>query len=114
MWEDTKQVIRIVGITLIALAIIEEFQKPKGARTGTGKVFGFIPYDFRFPTFERFADRFWNPGDPRIVVEHPFGVGWTVNFASVLSAAQDLIEGRRVARPLDFAPGELVANRSRR
>jgi len=37
--------------------------------------FANVPYDFRFPTIERFKSRFWNPDDPRIFTPNVFGVG---------------------------------------
>ena len=42
-----------------------------------------VPYDFRFPTLQRFRERFWNPDDPRIFTPHFFGVGWSVNVYQV-------------------------------
>jgi uncharacterized membrane protein len=44
-----------------------------------GEFLGFIPYDFRKPTFSRLKDRMWNPGDERIITPRDFGIGWTLN-----------------------------------
>jgi hypothetical protein len=47
-----------------------------------GKIFGFVPYDFRPPTFTRVRQTFWNAGDERILVPTFFGVGWSANLRS--------------------------------
>lgn len=47
-----------------------------------GEVLG-IPYDLRFPTWERLEERMWNPDDPRVIVPRVFGAGWTINLASL-------------------------------
>ena len=44
-----------------------------------GNVLGFIPYDFRRPTFARLKERMWNPGDERVITPRDFGIGWTLN-----------------------------------
>lgn len=48
----------------------------------TGKILG-MPYDFRRPTLARIRERIWNPDDPRLIVPRVFGMGWTVNLASL-------------------------------
>jgi len=53
--------------------------KPEGERTWTGEVFGFVPYDFRPPTWQRLRDAYWNPNDERLLQPRPLGVGWAVN-----------------------------------
>jgi hypothetical protein len=50
----------------------------------TGKFLG-IPYDWRRPTWAKVKSRLWNPDDPRVFVERPFGAGWTVNFARLFA-----------------------------
>ena len=47
-----------------------------------GKIFGFVPYDFRAPSLQRARERFWNEGDERFLVPVVFGVGWTLNLRS--------------------------------
>jgi Family of unknown function (DUF5808) len=44
-----------------------------------GDFLGFIPYDFRKPTFSRLKERMWNPGDERIITPRDFGIGWSLN-----------------------------------
>lgn len=47
-----------------------------------GKMLG-VPYDFRRPTLARIRERMWNPDDPRVVTPRVFGVGWTLNLATL-------------------------------
>ncbi|HJU52259.1 MAG TPA: hypothetical protein VJ815_07990 [Acidimicrobiia bacterium] len=65
-----------------AVAIAQELRKPRADRTWHGKVFDFVPYDFRMPTAERVRDTYWNPGGP-VLSGKVFGVGWTPNFAAI-------------------------------
>ena len=47
------------------------------------KILGFVPYDFRPPTFARARQTFWNAGDERFLVPTFFGgVGWSANLRS--------------------------------
>jgi hypothetical protein len=77
-------VIRMVGLALVAAAVYQELSKPPEKRTWHGKIADFVPYDFRLPTAARIRQRFWNPDDPRILTEHVFGVGWAINFHTLL------------------------------
>lgn len=47
-----------------------------------GSVLG-IPYDLRPPTMERVRQSFWDPGDPRVLKPHAFGVGYSINFGAM-------------------------------
>ena len=83
----SKWFTRIVQVTAVALtmaAICQELEKPKEERKWQGKVAGFIPYDFRLPTIERFKDSYWNPYDSRILAPEVFGIGWAINFYALL------------------------------
>ena len=44
----------VLGIIAV-IAVIRELRKPAGERTWYGKV-GFVPYDFRKPTADRFRE----------------------------------------------------------
>jgi hypothetical protein len=82
-----KQLINIIEIATAALtvaAIVQEMAKPKSQRVWHGKIIGIIPYDFRFPTWERFREAYWNPYDRHILTSRVFGVGWTINFYALL------------------------------
>jgi Family of unknown function (DUF5808) len=54
------------------------------------QVGGVVPYDLRRPTVRRLASRVWSPDDPRLLMPHGFGVGWTVNVGRVAR----LVRGR--------------------
>jgi len=42
-----------------------------------------MPYELRFPTPERVAQRWWDPIEPKVLVPRVFGLGWDVNFGAV-------------------------------
>jgi len=46
----------------------------------SGSLFG-IPYNFEPPKLRRLASSYWQPGEG-MLVEKPFGVGYTLNLAS--------------------------------
>lgn len=69
---------------LVLAAVVTELRKPAAARTWTGRVLNLVPYDLRTPTWRRVRDTFWDPDNPRLVVPHAYGVGWSVNLARVL------------------------------
>jgi hypothetical protein len=46
----------------------------------TGSLFG-IPYNFEQPSLKRLLSSYWQPGEG-MLVEKPFGVGYTLNLAS--------------------------------
>jgi hypothetical protein len=73
----------VIGMALLGAAIYRELRKPAEARTWHGTIADFVPYDLRVPTLERAKARIWNPDDDRILMPTVFGVGWTVNLASV-------------------------------
>jgi Family of unknown function (DUF5808) len=78
-----KRIAKVVGAALVATAVAQELRKPSSERTWHGHLAGFIPYDFRPPTLERFREAWWNPDDPRIFTDRVFGVGWAVNLGRV-------------------------------
>lgn len=73
-----KLALAIIGV----VAIIRELRKPREERTWHGQVGGFVPYDFRKPTLERFRTTYWDPDGP-ILSSKAFGVGWAPNFGAV-------------------------------
>lgn len=78
-----NDLIRLLGMVALAAALYQELRKPPEERTWQGSVAGFVPYDFRVPTLERVKERLWNPQDRRVLVPMVFGVGWSINFASL-------------------------------
>jgi hypothetical protein len=72
-------VVRLVAVGLVAAAVAQELSKPRAERTWRGRVFGFVPYDFNFPTLDRVREAYWNPEDPRLFTDRVLGVGWAIN-----------------------------------
>jgi len=79
-----------LGMGLVAAAIYQEIQKPAEERSWHGRIGGFMPYDFRSPTLERLREAYWNPDEPRIFTDRVLGVGWAVNFCSLLQGLNEL------------------------
>ena len=86
-----------IGMGLIAAAIYQELQKPPEERTWHGRIAGFVPYDFRWPTLERLREAYWNPDEPRIFTDRVLGVGWAINFYSLLRGLNTLVTKGRAA-----------------
>ncbi len=79
-----NRILQVTAVTLALAAIFQELEKPKEERKWYGKIAGFIPYDFRPPTMERFKESYWNPYERRVLTPEVFGVGWTINFYTLL------------------------------
>jgi hypothetical protein len=88
---EAGQVLRLVGVLLLAGAILQQLRRPSDQRDWHGKVLGVVPYDFRPPSLGRFASRWFNPGDHRLFTEHAFGIGWSVNIAQAIKMATGMI-----------------------
>lgn len=81
-----SELLRLASMGLVVVAIVTELRKPAEERTWHGCLFGFIPYDFRFPTFNRVQAAWWNPRTAAFLTPTPFGVGWTINFGAIWQA----------------------------
>jgi len=84
---NTKWFIRTLqamAITLAVAAVCQELEKPEEEREWHGTIAGFIPYDFRLPTMEKFKEAYWNPYESRIFSPDVFGIGWAINFYALL------------------------------
>jgi len=84
---DGKWVVRVIGAMVAAVAmaaVFQELEKPEEERKWHGKVTGFIPYDFRVPTGERLMDAYWNPYERRVFTPTVYGIGWAINFYTLL------------------------------
>jgi len=57
----------------------------------SGTLFG-IPYNFEQPSLKRMLSSHWQPGEG-MLVEKPFGVGYTLNLASWRSWVVVLVAG---------------------
>ncbi|HEX3256575.1 MAG TPA: DUF5808 domain-containing protein [Gaiellaceae bacterium] len=86
-----KRAARLIGAALVAAAVAQELRKPSSERTWHGRLAGFVPYDFRPPTVERFKAAWWNPSDPRIFTDRVFGVGWSVNLGRVVKMTREAV-----------------------
>lgn len=76
--------LKLIALGFAIAAIIKELRLPKEQRTWNGLLAGFVPYDFRRPTFERIRDTFWDPTG-KVLVGRPFGVGWTINAGALVA-----------------------------
>ena len=81
---------RFIVFGLVATAIATELSKPEEERTWTGHVFGFVPYDFRPPTWQRIRAAYWNPESDQLFSDRVFGVGWAVNLYKARTLMEDL------------------------
>jgi hypothetical protein len=77
----------LIGGAVVA-ALYKELHLPPEERTWHGRLFGFVPYDFRLPTPRRVFGAWWDPGTERLFNDQPFGVGWTVNLPVALRMIQ--------------------------
>lgn len=94
------RVFRWVGFGLVAAAVVIELNKPGEEREWHGRIGGVVPYDLRPPTLRRFQQAWWNPDDPRLLTDRPFGVGWAVNLPRLFAMA-----ARRLTAPDPDPPG---------
>lgn len=80
--------IRTALVGAVAAAVYKELQLPPEQRTWQGRLFGFVPYDFRMPTPGRMLRAWWDPGTDRLFNDQPYGVGWAVNVPTALKLVQ--------------------------
>jgi Family of unknown function (DUF5808) len=86
-----KRAAKLIGAALVVAAVAQELRKPSSERTWHGRLVGFVPYDFRPPTVQRFKDAWWNPDDPTIFTDRVFGVGWSVNLGRVAKMMRETV-----------------------
>jgi hypothetical protein len=77
------------ALGLVAAVAARELRKPAAERQWHGKLGGVVPYDLRPPTPGRIRQKLWNPDDPRLLTEHLFGIGWSVNLARLAGRVRD-------------------------
>jgi hypothetical protein len=80
-------VLRVMALAAVAGAVYQELQLPPEERTWHGRLLGFLPYDLRPPTPAKLLRAWWDPDSSRVIVDMPFGVGWTVNVAALAQRA---------------------------
>jgi hypothetical protein len=81
--------LRIASAVVAVVALVEQLRRPRAQRTWHGAI-GFVPYDFRKPTWERARARLWSPDEPQLLTPRIFGVGWTPNLGRMAA----LVRGR--------------------
>jgi len=86
-----------------AAAVARELDKPAPEREWHGDVGG-VPYDFRPPTAEKLLRTIWDADNPKVMVPHGFGVGWSVNFARLAALGRPPEHS-----PQPAVPGEITA-----
>ena len=81
----------------------------------SGEILG-VPYNFERPEFRRMLSSYWEPGEG-MLVEKPFGIGYTLNLANwrswvILAVAGVLFWQERdgEAAPADDEPVEVVVD----
>jgi hypothetical protein len=57
----------------------------------SGEIFG-VPYNFERPSIKRLLSSYWRPGEG-MLVEKPFGIGYTLNLANWRSWLVLLVAG---------------------
>lgn len=82
------RLLRAAILFLTLAAVAQELSKPEAERRWHGRVAG-VPYDFRFPTIQRFREAYWNPDDPRVFTDRVVGIGWAINFAQLIPRLQE-------------------------
>lgn len=75
-------------------------------KPSSGSMFG-IPYNFERPSFRRLISSYWQPGRG-MIVEKPFGIGYTLNLANWRSWIVVALAGALLwrERHKDEAPAE--------
>jgi hypothetical protein len=99
MREWIIRLVEAAAITITIAAVCQELEKPKEERRWHSKV-GLVPYDFRMPTIERLKEAYWNPDDSRIFTPEPIGIGWAINFYTLLEKMR--LIGESYASEEDF------------
>ena len=90
----------------------------EGTKPQSGELFG-VPYNFKRPSVGRMLSAYWQPGEG-MLVEKPFGVGYTLNLANwrswiVLLVAgalvyQESTKGFEEAEEADDEPVEVIVD----
>src|SRR5664280_264474 len=106
--EDAIRVLSELGAPeALAAAYAQGLLAEEGSPGLTGRFLG-VPYDMRTPSSERFASRWWNPLDRRILVPKALGVGWTVNLGA-LAVLTHLVHPDDEDVPFGAVPPRIVA-----
>jgi len=82
--ELLARLVQVSTITLTMIAVLQEMEKPEAERRWHGTVARYIPYDFRPPTLEKLRQTYWNAESYQVFTPPAFGVGWGINFFSLM------------------------------
>jgi hypothetical protein len=96
--KPVSRFIGMVALVMLISALGRELSKPAAERTWHGKLWQFVPYDFRPPTWARIRERMWSPDRPGLFSPHVFGVGWTVNLGRAYALVKSIAQGN-ASRP---------------
>ena len=88
--QDLQKVIRLITLALAVAAVVKELRNPPEERQWNG-VLGFVPYDFRVPTFARVKERMWDPENAHLINPRVFGVGWTLNIGRLVELVRQRV-----------------------
>ncbi|WP_338729977.1 DUF5808 domain-containing protein [Haladaptatus sp. DJG-WS-42] len=88
-------------------------------KPSSGEILG-IPYNFERPSLKRMLQSYWQPGD-EMLVEKPFGIGYTLNLANwrswiVLAVVGGMLYlergkgGEKEAKEADDGPVEVIVD----
>jgi hypothetical protein len=88
-FRSLRRIYRVLVFGVVVAAVASELSKPAEERTWHGKVLGYVPYEFRPPTWERIRDAYWNPESDSLFSSRVFGVGWTVNLYRAKTLLED-------------------------
>jgi hypothetical protein len=95
---DLAWLLRMAAFAALAGAVYTELRKPPDERTWHGRLFGFVPYDFRPPTPAKVIGAWWNPKSDQVVGDPVFGVGWSINVAALADRLGSSANGSRTTK----------------
>ena len=90
--KSISNLVRLTALALAVASVVQELRKPASQRTWHGYVAGFVSYDWRLLTADRFQAAWWNPRERQLLVPMPFGVGWTVNVYALVELVRTAME----------------------
>lgn len=85
------KLVQAAYLTATVAAVCQELEKPPEERRWHGRL-GLVPYDFRKPEVSRLKRSYWNPEDERVFTDGLLGVGWSINFYTLLEKMRLLRE----------------------
>ena len=88
-FRNLRRLYRMAVFGVVVVAVATELSKPAEERTWHGKALGYVPYDFRPPTWQRIRDAYWNPESDSLFSDRVFGVGWAVNLYRAKTLLED-------------------------